>query len=252
MQPRLSFVLLVSFTLVLSACGGPADPIGGTPNGDDPSIAEYVVGPGRVATVTSVSGVIDGYDGGAVDATFAGIGGVGTGCPIDDPECQPSFTPSRPWVPTAIDAQGAFTIALPSSPTLDDFGNAVFCGEEHPFSFTGVLYVHDEPFGQPGSSPTASYVRARFEDPKVPVGFLADAAALVTYAFTTSSVDLTCTQDDSGNGMGTLLLDIDLRLRPGWNVVTWVQRSEDDDMVLYLRTGEPGLSVPWDVPEQLY
>ena len=251
MQHRWSVAVLVSFILVLSACGSPVDPIDGTPNGDDVSLREYVVGPGSIATVTSIGGVIDG-DGGAVDATFAGIVGSGTGCPGDDPACQPSFTPSRPWVPTSIDAQGRFTIALPASPSLDPFGSLTLCDDEHLVAASGALYVHDAPFGEPGSSPTSTFARFRLEDPKEPVGFLADAAAVVLYAYTTSSVDLTCIEPAPNGGMGSLVLDVDMRLRPGWNVMTWLQRSEGDDMVLYVRTGEPDLEVPWGVPEQLY
>ena len=227
----------------LEALGAEPDP--------DPSIAAYVVGPGRVATVTSIEGVIDGYDGGEVEATFAGLmATIAQFC--NDDGCQMIFSPGRPWVPTSIDAPGAFTIDLPASPSLDGVGSSILCGEEVVLSYSGALYVHDAPFGEPSSSPSVTYARVRLEEPKTPVNILADAAVLVWYAFTTDSVDLTCTQDESDFGTEPMTLDVDVRLRPGWNVMTWLQRSEGDDMVLYMRTGEPGLSLPWVVPEQLY
>ncbi|TVR97437.1 MAG: hypothetical protein EA416_00610 [Trueperaceae bacterium] len=223
----------------------------GASNGGDTSVREYVVGPGRVATLTSIEGVIDGYDGGTVEATFAGLmATVGLSCNGD--ECETIFSPGLPWVPTSIDAQGAFTVELPASPSLDGVGTAILCGEEVVLSYSGSLHVHDAPLGEPGSSPTASYARVRLEEPKTPVNILADAGAVVWYAYTTGSVDLTCAQTESDYGTEPMLVDVDVRLRPGWNVMTWLQRSEGDDMVLYMRTGEPGLSVPWVVPEQLY
>lgn len=217
------------------------------------SVRDYVVGPGVVATVTSIEGVIEGYDGGAVDATFAGLSGIGTGCPGDDPGCQPTFTPSQPWVPTSIDELGRFTVALPASPTLDGGGGMMLCDEGPLLALNGVIYVHDAPFGQPGSSPTSSFVRYRLEDPKEPIGILADAMAVVLYAYTTASSDLTCVDTAPNGDMESLVLDVDVRLRSGWNVMTWLQRSEGDEVVFYVRTGEPdGLVVPWAEPEPLF
>lgn len=224
------------------------------PDPDLETIAEYVVGPGRVATVTSISGVIADYDGGAVDATFAGIFGAGSACPGDDPACLPSFTPGRPWVPTSIAADGSFTVDLPASPVLDDSAWGTTCGQAMSMSMNGVLYVHDAPFGQPGSSPSMSFARFRLEDPKTPSGFLADAALVVLYGYSSTSVDVTCVEvlEDEFVGEGPLRLDVDLRVRPGWNVWTWLQRSEGETMVTYMRTGEPDLPVLWVEPEPLY
>jgi len=228
----------------------------GTPVEPDPveSIADYTVGPGRVANVTSISGVLAGYGGGAVDATFAGIFASVDACSGEDPECQPRFIPSRPWVPTTIAADGSFTIDLPASPVLDDSEPGSACGQELSLTMNGTLAVHDAPYGQPGSMPSVSFGRFRLEDPKTPSGYLADAALIVLYGYSPTSVDVTCIEvlEDEFVGEGPLRLDIDLRVRPGWNVWTWLQRSEGEDMVMYMRTGEPDLPVPWVGGETSY
>ena len=254
MQRLWSLAFIVSFALVLNACGGPAGTNGDPPNGngDDATVRDYIVGPGRVATVTSIEGVIQDYEGGAVDATFAGTFATVGPCPSDDSVCL-VFSPGRPWVPTSIDALGRFTVALPASPTLDGGGGMMLCDEEPLLALHGAIYVHDAPFGQPGSSPTSTFVRYRLEDPKEPAGFLADATAVVLYAYTNASSDLTCVEPAPNGGTEPLVLDVDVRLRSGWNAMTWLQRSEGDEMVLYVRTGEPdGLAVPWAVPEPLF
>lgn len=253
---RRSVSMPLVLTLLLAAILVTACNTGGPSVDPDPSaetIADYVVGSGRVATVTSISGVISDYGGGAVEATFAGIFGTGSVVcvDIDDPECQTSFSPARPWVPTSIAADGSFTINLPTAPVLDESAQLLVCGEELSLSSNGVLYVHAAPFGEPGSSPTATFARSRLEDPKTPVGFLADAALLVLYGYSPATIDVACVQDEAMGPDDTFRQDVDLRLRPGWNVMTWLQRSEADAMVLYLRTGEPDLAVPWAEPEQL-
>ena len=214
------------------------------PDPADTSIADYIVPPGVVATVTRVEGTIEEYDGGAVDATFASVFG-GTGCAYVDgvePDCV--FTPGKPWIPTTIGADGVFSVELPASPLLDDeptlFGG---CGEAVPLALGGGLIVHDGPLGESGTDVLAQYARGRTEEPQTWYGDVLNAALFVLYAFASDEVDLTCSET-----YGTVpdqRADIDLRLRPGWNVMTWLMRREGDLAVSYWRTGEPGLAVAW-------
>ncbi len=237
------------YAVAAQGSGGRQSPLAeqaGAPLEPEPveaSIADYVVGPGQVATVTSIDGVIDAYDGGATNATFAGLGLRQVAI---DPDGPPVVARELPWVDTFITADGSFTIDLPAVPDVGGgSGLQVWCAADARWWLAANVVVVDGVLGEAGSELVAEYGRTLAERPAVIVeGLGIDPSVWVWYAFTEADLDIDCTNPFPDDLPG-ITFDVDMKLRPGWNVLHFVLRQEGPDRVWYARTGEPDLTVPW-------
>ena len=206
-------------------------------------IADYVVGPGQVATVTRIDGVIDDYDGGATLATFTGLGLQPVAI---DPDAPPVVARELPWVETFIATDGSFTIELPAVPDVGgNLGLQVWCAADVRWWLAASMVVVDGVLGEAGSELVAEYARTLADRPAVIVeGLGIDPGLWVWYAFTEADLDVECT-DPFPDDLPGITFDVDMKLRPGWNVLHFVFRQEGPDRVWYARTGEPNMTVPW-------
>lgn len=224
------------------------------PEPEPTTIAEYDVRDGAAATTTRVEGRIEGYrpsalTAAAVSTSFVGLGAV-TSCTGDGDAMECTYTPGRPWIPAPIDAEGRFAIDLPASPDLDDDGLTLeVCGAPLDVAMNGLIVAHDGAFGEVGVEPLAQYGRVWLEDESVvPDAWLfPDPSVVVVYGYAASRREASCveTREPGAPEQASLTLDADIDVRPGWNVMTWVTRSEEGALKAYLRTGEPTATVPW-------
>lgn len=182
--------------------------------------------PGVPTVVTSVSGTLIGYEDGATSAALA-------------------EWPARhghPWIPFAVEAPvsavGTFHAELPSSPLPSDSDSQLFglCGSSHAIPTLSFLFTYIGSL----DAPTVTGMYANFQLEESEVGF---SFTQVIYAHSRVEVNLLCREVEPGQ-YGTSVVDVDLRLRPGWNVVSMFADSEDE---IFIRSGETQRTVQWQM-----
>jgi len=189
-------------------------------------IQGYVVPAAQVAHVTTVSGTIHGHLGGAVDMSLVSEDGA---LIID----------------VSVDETGRFEVLLPPEPELDVAPMTFpLCGGEMPLVAVEILVQHDGPYG-PGMVVNAFYERMRpvvLADSETPND---DTTVLrVAYLFSERVVQCTSVIVDEDVDPA-YRIDHSVHLRPGWNVVFGVVGTFGDEFLQVLRTGDPGVAVPW-------
>jgi hypothetical protein len=211
----------VSVALLLASCGPP------TSDGHVDVVPE-----GKVATTSGFVATIEAYGGVATNATLA--------------FSLTSLAEGFEWDPfgvaTTIDESGTFAVDLPALlPETHTPAPRTVCGVVLDLPALGVLFAHEGP-SEAVTSITGTYGRGRVDHPS-PTPGLGTPGTTVVYLFHASdSHDLSCSDWEP---VEDLPMDIDLRLRPGWNFVTWYVRDISQVPTVLLRTGEPDLEVPW-------
>jgi hypothetical protein len=251
--------MVFALAVALAACSSPGGEGTPEPEPGPTTIADYVVPGAEVAQVTRVSGRIEGYLApalapAAVTTSFVGLGAV-TSCVGDGDTVECTYSPGRPWIPAPIEADGSFAIDLPASPDLgEDLFTLELCGAPLEVAMNGVIVAHDGALGDVGVEPLAQYARAWFTEDSVipPNALFPDPSVVVVYGYAPSPRVARCVDTvESGDPEqpGTSI-DVDVDVRPGWNVMTWVTRSESGELTVYLRSGEPNAEVPWVMIEE--
>ena len=231
---RTRHALTLVAALVMIACAGPNEPSSGVPAG-------------VVATTTSVIGTITDYVDGASNATYTfGYLTMNTG--------HVSWSPFG--LSTTLAADGSFAVELPSSPPLPAAGFGLpLCGQANEGdTLLGALVTHAGPSdGVSESDVTGFYLRARYPDDANGAFVFQNGVVVVLQWFADQDRDLRCVQDGAAaftDAEGRF--DVDVRLRGGWNVVTFTTRRSGDSTTTYVRTGDPGSDVGWvDVRDEL-
>lgn len=204
---RILFILALSI-VTLAACA--------TSAGDGPA-------PGVPTVVSSVAGTIVAYAGGGSSAALAEWPPLG----------------GDPWVPFgvmgAVSAAGAFDIALPPSPPSGEGVFSGLCGSSTVLPILSFLYTFTGSFDAP--TITGMYANFWLDESADGFGF-----SQVIYGYSSVEEDLTCREVVSGPDGPGPIVDVDLRLRPGWNVISQFADSEE---AMFVRSGVPQQPVEW-------
>jgi len=186
----------------------------------------FEVPAGVVATVNSISGQVDNPHGAFSVGFYSYYAYWG-------------HDHNTPVATGTVSAAGDLSVPLPTLDAaqvaaLPKFAFA-WCGEIFQL-VDGTWIVSDDIHVQPEPNPPARsmYLRTTEIDD---VG-----AVFLMYAYSLESIDRTCAIDHTGH-------DVDVRIRPGWNVVAWYWTIQDDGgLGIFWRTGEPPVAVPWQGP----
>ena len=220
---------MVIAALLLAACAGTGPGANGPPVGngppDDDGASFDAVPPGIVATVTGFTAQVDNPF-----ATHA-VGLYAQGFGYEPEEAHRLATGT-------VSAAGQLSATLPA---LDEARMEtaprwpyLWCGGEYWFH-TGTALISDSLHVHPpfGGAHRSLYLRtASFSGPSGPV------VVHVWYVYSDQALDRTCAGD-------AFNADVDVRIRPGWNVLVHYTATADG---VFYRTGEPAVSVPWAGP----
>ena len=215
---------LIAF-LVLTGCAFPAGKGSGPPGvgRDEPFFTS--VPDGVVATVASVSGRLEQNP----------YGAFGGGLYVD--YLASMFDEAR-IVDVAVDAAGNFAFDLPTPEAGRLPGSTLtipMCEGGGMWFLAGGVIVSDTEFiATPRGPARAGYVQARTQK----LTTVGDVGVQLFYVFSAEAYDRSC-EGDIANP------DVDLRLRPGWNIVTIYSR---EGIGMHYRTGAPGFTLPWSGP----
>jgi hypothetical protein len=217
--------------LSLTSCGGPGPAGNGPPTGNGPphddegSLA--AVPPGIVASVTEVAAPVDNPFGAFAVGLYPWPWDYGFEPPLDDRL-----------------ATGAVSSTGQLSVTLAFFDEAQWeaaqqwpyplCGETV-WLATGVAVVSHGRHLHP--APYAGNYRSAYLRVATHAGPAGTVIVYVWYVYSDEARDLTC----EGTAQTP---DVDVRLRPGWNVFVNYTTTGG----VYYRTGEPTVAVPWVGP----
>lgn len=235
------WVAVAIIALVLAACGGtapdgngpPADngppAENGPPHDDDGWIGD--VPAGVVATVTGITAAVDNPFGTFSVGLFPQAWYY-----VRDPGEEYRLATGT------VSAAGQLSITLPGidetqweAATLWPFQ---WCGEQHLLP-AGSLVVSDDHHTY--VPPHSGLHRSLYMRVAELSGTTGPVMANVSYVNANREIDLTC-------DVGPPNANVDVRLRPGWNILVQYTVYGTDAVSIYYRTGQPPVDVSWDGP----
>lgn len=233
-RPCVLWTAAAIIALALSACGGPSPkgsgpPVGnGPPNGNGDSLE--TIPPGVVATVDGINASVNNPFGSFAVSLYPWYPG-----PYDT-----ALDEEHRLATGTVGSAGQLSMALPAfdEAQLEAATKLPFllCEEEH-WLPTGVSVVSHGRHPHPTGSYLSAYMRlASLSGPSGTV------VVQVWYVYSDQTLDRTC-KPDAFSG------DVDVRLRPGWNVLTVYVATAAG---IFYRTGEPPVALPWVGPVPAY